>query len=121
MEKEDLYIKTLTDIGLPENEAKVYFATLSLGQTSVLQVARATDIKRTTVYHTIEALKQKGLVAIEMKGFKSFYVAEDPERLSRVLESRAKVFEGILPDLSAKFKTKNKEGSIREYQGLKAV
>jgi len=121
MEKENLYIKTLVDIGLPENEAKVYLAILSLGETTALQIARVADIKRTTVYHIIEALKQKGFISIEMKGLKSVFIAEDPERLSRILESKTKVFAGILPDLSAKFISKNNKSSIREYQGLKAV
>lgn len=121
MENTDVYTKTLIDIGLPENEARVYIAVLSLGETTALQVARVTDIKRTTVYHTIELLKQKGLVSLQTRGLKNFFVAEDPERLGDVLATRAKIFEGILPELSSKFRTKNKEGSVREYLGLKAV
>ena len=121
MEKDNLYIKTLIEIGMPENEARVYLTILSLGETTALQISRITEIKRSTVYHTIESLKQKGLVVLQLKGLKSTFVAEDPEKLSRILESQAKIFEGILPDLLAKYKTKNQEGSIREYKGLKAI
>lgn len=121
MQNIQIITKTLTDLGFSDNEVQVYLATLSLGETTVLQIARVTDIKRTTVYHTLEILKQKGLVAVQTRGFKNLIVPEDPERLQEFIESRTKTFQSILPDLVSVFRTKNKKGSIREYVGLQAI
>lgn len=114
-------IKTLTDIGFSENEAQVYIAVLSLGETTVLQIARITEIKRTTVYHILESLQQKNLIMIQIKGFKKFFVAENPEHLSDIIHTRTKIFQQVLPELTAAYRTKNKKGSIREHIGLQSV
>ncbi len=121
MNKDTSIYKILTDIGLPELEAKVYLAILQLGETTVLKISRATEIKRTTIYHVIESLKQKGLVSEDVQGLKSFLVAEDPQKLSQLLNARAKTFEGILPILSAQYQTKNKTGDTKIYIGAQAI
>lgn len=90
---------TLTNLGLTEKEAKVYLANLALGPTTILQITRGAELKRTTVYSIIESLKQKGLINIEARGFKKLFVAENPERLESILEEKnnkiKKFFAGI--------------------------
>ena len=51
----------LKNIGLSETEAEVYLASLSLGPTTILKIARSSGVKRTSVYTIIDALKEKGL------------------------------------------------------------
>ncbi len=111
----------LKNIGLDTHEAKVYLAALSLGNTTVLQLSRVTDIKRTTLYGTIEALKKKGLMKIETHGFKKFFVAENPERLSVVLEEKVKEFKKNLPALDVLYSPKNAENVIAYHEGLQSV
>ena len=60
---------------------------MSLGSTTVLKIARETGIKRSTVYLAIDSLKQKGLINIEVKGFKKFIVAQDPEVLQNMIKA----------------------------------
>lgn len=121
MDKKDFFIKNLAEIGLSENEAAVYFALLSLGATTVLKVAKATGIKRTTVYHTIDSLIEKGIARIEHVGLKKLYAAEDPARLKEVLESRTKSLEKLLPDLNALHVNRGIEGTIKQFEGMRAI
>src|SRR3990170_8288815 len=114
-------IKTLQDIGLSENEAAVYVAGLSLGPTTAIKIARQTGIKRPTVYTVIESLKEKGLMNIEIKGFKQHYVSENPDRLKEVLEQRKKELNKKIPELQALFNLKGEEGSIKYYEGLEGI
>jgi sugar-specific transcriptional regulator TrmB len=65
--------KILTDLGLSEHEALVYLANISLGPTTILKIAQAAEIKRTTVYAVIESLKTKGLINVQIKGFKKLF------------------------------------------------
>ena len=53
-------INTLKEFGLTSNESKTYLAALELGQTTVQELGKKAKIKRTTVYTTLEGLKQKG-------------------------------------------------------------
>lgn len=111
----------LTDLGLNPNESAVYYAALNLGPATIQQIASAAGIKRTTVYYVVESLKQKGLITLEIKGFKKKFVAENPEKLEVMLETRRLQLKNMLPELSALYNIKGGESFIKYYEGLKAV
>lgn len=114
-------LKSLTELGLSENEAKTYLAALSLGPTTALKLSRATDIKRSTVYLTIESLKKKGLMRIELPGLKQLFVAEHPHRLEAALASREQLLKRVMPDLEALYNLKGEESTVKYYEGIEAV
>ncbi len=121
MQKNNKLVEILKEIGLSENEASVYFTMLSLGSSTVLNISRTSKIKRTTVYSTLETLKQKGLVNIQVKGFKQFFVAEDPKKLENILEERRNKFKNALGEFSALYNLKGGESFIKYYEGIEAV
>ncbi len=114
-------VDTLKDIGLTENEAQIYYACLALGPATVLKISKSAQVKRTTVYSVVESLKQKGLMRIEIRGFKQLYVAEDPEKLEGILERRREEFKKNLPEFAALYNLKGGEGFIKYYEGLEAI
>lgn len=118
---ENKLINMLKDLGLTENEAKVYYASLSLGPTTILNIARAAETKRTTVYSVVESLKEKGLMRLNIKGFKQLYVAEAPAKLESILESKKSQLHSTLPEFSALYNLQGGEGFIKHYEGLEAV
>ncbi len=119
--KNDKLLVILKNIGLDESEAQVYLTSLSLGSTTVLKIARASNLKRTTVYGVIESLQTKGLMRIELKGLKQLYVAENPEKLEVMLESRQREFSASLPEFMALHKLQGTESVIKFYTGIKAM
>ncbi|MDP9249078.1 MAG: BlaI/MecI/CopY family transcriptional regulator [bacterium] len=116
--KNDKLLNILKNIGLEQKEASVYLASLSLGPTSILRLARACDIKRTTIYGIVENLKQKGLISIEQKGLKHIYTPENPEKLELMLESRQSEFKNVLPEFLGLYKLKGEESVIKYYTGI---
>jgi len=112
-------LEILKDIGLDETEAQVYLTSLSLGPTTVLKIARMSEIKRTTIYGVIDSLKNKGLMRIELKGLKQLYIAENPEKLEDILDNRKREFSAKLPNFMALYKLEGGESSIKYYTGLK--
>lgn len=119
--KKEKILSILTSIGLKETEAAVYFAALTLGPSSVLAISRHSGIKRATVYTIISALQQKGLILVEMQGFKKLFAAERPEKLESILDAQKELLHSALPELSSLYDLKGEEGSIRYYEGLEAV
>ena len=115
------YIEILKEIGLSEHESAVYFTMVSLGPSPVLKIARASEVKRTTIYSVIESLKEKGLVRMELKGFKSLFVAESPEKLENILENRKNQFKKHLNDFLAIYNKGGGETLIKIYEGLEAT
>ena len=120
MSKKDLKT-TLKDLGLSENEASVYLASMALGPTTVLQISQTAELRRTTVYSVIEELKKKGLMKIELAGFKQLYTAEDPKKLKVMLKKKETTFEELLPEFEALYNLKESGSEILYYQGLESV
>lgn len=114
-------VKDLVDFGLSDNEARVYLSALALGLTTASEIAKNAEMNRTTVYPVVETLKAKGLIGTEVKGFKRFFVAEPPEKLERVLESRKEKLREILPELSAIHALKSGQSFIKYYEGVAGV
>ncbi len=112
-------LKILQAIGLGENEAQVYFAALTLGPTTALKISRMTGIKRATTYTVIDALQRRGVVTIEMKGFKKLFVAEAPEKLEFILQQQKELLATALPDLKSLHQLQGQDGSIRYYLFLR--
>lgn len=115
------YIELLKDVGLSEHEAEVYFSMVSLGPVPVLRIARASGVKRTTIYSILESLKSKGLVRVEPRGLKSLFVAESPERLETVLENRKNQFRKNLLDFMQIYNKGGGESLIKIYEGTEAA
>lgn len=115
------HIRTLSELGLSENEARVYLAALMLGPTSVLRIAKTAGLKRTTVYPLLESLRRAGLVHEELRGFKKVFVAENPRELESMLEARRRTLQDALPELSALYNLKSGDDTIRFFEGIEAT
>lgn len=120
MDKNNL-IKLISDFGLTDNEARIYIASLSLGASSILKISKEANIKRTTSYSVIESLKQKGLMYIEQKGWKQYYVAENPEKLASIIEKKKEKLQIGLPYLMSLYNMKGHDSLIKYYEGLELV
>ena len=119
--KNSKLLAILNDIGLSNNESEVYLASLSLGATTILRIARSAEMKRSTVYSIIDSLKQKGLMKTEIKGLKSTFVAESPERLEIILENRKNEFKNNLPEFLALYNLKDTQSTIKYYEGFESL
>jgi len=116
----------LIDYGLSDIETDLYLGLLETGPTTILEIAKHTGIKRSTVHLNVENLIQKGLVSQTRHGVRRRIVAEAPEKLGFILEQkkwRIKELESKLPDIVKKIHKKipetKKESKVgvRYYEG----
>jgi sugar-specific transcriptional regulator TrmB len=112
---------TLIDLGLTDKEASIYLGALALGPTTILKIAQNSGLKRTTAYSIIESLKQKGLINIEIRGWKKLFVAENPKKLKSLLEEKKQSLEETLPNFLSIYNTKGDENAIKYFEGLTSV
>lgn len=80
----------LLSAGLSEKEARVYLVLLSLGRGTVSEIARQSNINRTTGYDLLDTLVGYGFIRISGKEPKQEYVAESPDTVVNFLEKRKK-------------------------------
>ena len=79
--------------GLSENEAKIYLAILETGEASILDIARKSKIKRTSLYYMIDDLTARAVIHKTKRNKKIYYVATSPTDLLKQFRLRATEFE----------------------------
>lgn len=123
--------RILKKIGLSKKETQAYLAALELGTATAQQIANKAEINRSTAYACLENLINMGLVTGFEKSRKSFFAAENPENLRRLLEAKEaslqtnrQQLESELPRLKAIFNQAENKPIIHFFegkQGLKAI
>ena len=121
-------ISSIEDLGLSNKEARIYVASLMLGASGVQSIADYSGIKRVTTYVILESLVTLGLVSQIVKGKKTFFIAEDPTNLRRLLDKREQEvkeqkqsFETILPSLLGLKALPKESPSVRFYEGVEGI
>ncbi|MFA5791467.1 MAG: helix-turn-helix domain-containing protein [Candidatus Paceibacterota bacterium] len=117
----------LKKLGLTKHEAKVYLVALSLGPSTVLQLANHTEIKRPTVYLATKNLIRQGLM-YQTLNKKNLFIAEKPQKLEkltkrlrrRVIDAEI-LLESILPELVKLPKQYNEEPKVTFYSGVEGI
>jgi sugar-specific transcriptional regulator TrmB len=118
----------LKNLDLSEKEATVYIASLELGLSTIQEIARKSQISRSTTYEVIESLTKKELMSALTKGKKKYFSAEGPERLmalidikEREFEKRKKELKAILPELKELSRLSRERPKIKFYEGKQGI
>lgn len=107
----------LSASGLDEKESVAYMALLELGQASMSELVKKSELKRSTLYFIIEVLHKKRLVSIVKKGKKTIYSAEDPKRLLEQADENRRNLEYAMPELLSIANNIVKKPKVRFFEG----
>ncbi|MFA6171491.1 MAG: helix-turn-helix domain-containing protein [Patescibacteria group bacterium] len=118
----------LKKLDLSDKEIKIYLKLLEQGALSVRVLSELTGLNRGTAYDILKQLQELGLVSYYHQDTKQKFVAEDPEKLLKLLnnkedrlhEAKKKIKE-IIPELKS---LKEKEGDrpvTKFYEGKEGV
>lgn len=89
-------------LGLKEEHAKIYIASLEWGETSITNLAERADIPRTTAYPFVEELVAMGILKKSLKHGKKNYMPADPEFLKELLKKRSEEIQKLNSELEEK-------------------
>jgi len=104
----------LKEVGLSNNEAKIYKMLLEAGPSLVGEISLKTKIHRRNVYDSIEKLKEMGFASWTLKNNRKYFEAVDPKRIIDIFDEKKEKVKEIIP----KIKMKNyKEQNVRVYTG----
>jgi|SRR3989344_2467403 len=107
----------LQNIGLSKKEAEVYTLLVELGESSVLDIAKRSAIKRPTVYVILRSLQDRGLASKVLKGKRTLFVPRHPRTLMGEAELRLKAVERIMPQLESLLRQKEGKPRVMIYEG----
>lgn len=121
-------VNQLMNIGLSDNEARVYMAMLELGSASVMEISQKAGINRPTAYVQIESLKEFGLVSTQTKGKKQLFIAESPDQLEFVLDKKLdeikqkkEEFQRTIPELLDLYRSSGVHPQVRFFEGAEGI
>ncbi|MEK7672895.1 MAG: helix-turn-helix domain-containing protein [Patescibacteria group bacterium] len=114
-------LNELTALGLTSEEAKVYLAILELGGSYASNIARKAGINRATCYHTINNLKEKGLINSYTKGKILWFNAENPQKIINIQQEKVNIAKNLIPELLSISNTLTFKPKIRFYEGLEGI
>jgi len=121
-------IKKLKQLGLNNNEAEAYLALLKMEQCTISKLGLEILIPRTTLYYSIQGLKEKGFIFERIKGKKRYFSPRQPDFLAKKASAqleKAKEINNKTSDLIKSLKkiTKNSPSNtkIEHYEGKDGV
>ena len=95
-------LQRLREIGLGENEAKLYLALVKRHPASGYELARASGVPSSKVYEVLARLREKELVFVTDGGRATRYIPADPDEfVERYARRMARALDGLKQDLHA--------------------
>lgn len=113
--------KTLETVGFNEKEASIYVATLKSGPETATGIAKASGIKRTTVYFVLEQLISRGIIGTKQTRTTTFYSAISPRRLGAMFIEKNKILENALPEFDKIYKSQLHKPQVQVFEGIDGV
>jgi len=121
-------ISILKKVGLSDKEVKVYLKLLEYGAVSVRSLAELTELNRGTTYDILKKLQESGLVSYFHQDTKQRFVAEDPEKILKMVDSEKSKLEdarGKIEELIPELKSLQDKGGSRPvtkfYEGKDGI
>ncbi len=94
-----MYLEILEQMGLTQNESKVYEALLYLGESNTNKISIKSNVHRRNVYDSLNKLIQKGLVSETFVKGERFFKAITPDRFKEMIKEKEIVLDSLLPEM----------------------
>lgn len=112
-----MYLETLEEIGLSQNEAKIYEGLLELGVSSVPHIALKTGVHKRNIYDIIPKMMRKGLIYQIADTRENRYGPVSPDKLGDIIWEKDEKLKTILPNLTKQFKKAATKEAVYIYKG----
>ena len=114
-------IEKLNEIGLKDNEAKVYLSLLKLGQVKSGPLVKETHLHRVLIYDAIDSLIEKGFVSYVIKENIKYFSATEPSRILRYIKEKEKIAEEFVKEAENLVKKHKNNQKIEVFEGQKGL
>jgi len=118
----------LIALGLTDKESGVYLALIQGGEMTAEQLARLSKLNRSTAYVQIKSLQEDGLISTFKRGKKTYFAAESPNNLDRILDRRSQEIDQqrleakmLVPELLKIFGSTVERPAVRVFEGKEGL
>jgi sugar-specific transcriptional regulator TrmB len=111
----------LTKYGLTEHETLIYICLLKHVEATAFTLAKETHIPRATTYRILDSLKEMKMVSVWKKNNISYFSAESPNRLLKLLDEKKEMLNSILPEMMNLRQIDSLTPATRIYEGKEGL
>ena len=113
--------KELTEIGLTNNQAKVYLELVKRPEQTGGEIAKKLLIDRSFTYGILNSLVEKGMIGHIIKENKKVFITTNPENLLKEVEEKKNKISKIVEELKKIKSEENEEKSVEVYEGKAGI
>ena len=92
----------IMNLGFSEKAARVYVASLELGEATVQELAKQSKLKRTTVYYVLSELTERGALLLTKRNKKWYYLPAEPREVIKRSRERFSETEAMIEVLESR-------------------
>lgn len=107
----------LREIGLTDNEIRIYLEALKRGESLASELAESTGVNRTLTYQILNNLMKRGLLSYVIKNNVKYFKAATPTKIIDFLKEKEMNIQKLIPDLLKLAKPQEKKYSVELYEG----
>lgn len=111
----------LNEIGLTDNEIRVYLELLKHGEALASELSEKTGVNRTLTYQILNNLMGRGLIGYLIKNNIKYFVAANPNKLIDFLKEKEMNIQKIIPEMLKMAKPRDKKYSVELYDGKEGL
>jgi HTH-type transcriptional regulator, sugar sensing transcriptional regulator len=112
-----MYEDQLKELGLTDNEAKIYVLLLKQGMMNPSEISQKLGLHRGYVYDALERMQEKEVVNSVLKSNKKYFQATNPQNLVELLKFKLDNLQKIIPDLKKLSGLNKEETSVEVHKG----
>jgi sugar-specific transcriptional regulator TrmB len=116
-----MLLSDLQELGLSDEEAKVYLAVLELGGSYVSAIGKKAGVHRVACYYTLDKLTKKGMLSSFTKNKMKYFSVESPQILVNQMEEKYEKAKSMLPELLSITNAMAYKPKIQYYEGLAGI
>jgi predicted transcriptional regulator len=123
-----MLLQAFRNLGLTENEIKIYSALLKLGESTSGQIVKESDLRTGRLYNILESLKNKGFISEITKNNIKYFSPAEPQKFKEYIEKKKEELDGqekevdkIMPEIMEMINSKKTKQKIEIYTGLEGL
>jgi sugar-specific transcriptional regulator TrmB len=120
--------QTLQEIGLTQNEIKVYLALLDTGESKTGEILKRSGLNSGKIYEILDSLQKKGFASFVVKSGVKYFSPADPKRVLDYLEEKKQAiarqeqdYQQVLPEILKRVSQRRTGSRIEIFTGLKGM
>jgi sugar-specific transcriptional regulator TrmB len=107
----------LKELGLTDNESKVYSSLLEMGPVHAGLLTRKSGLHRRVVYDTLDRLIKKGLVGYIIQNHVRLFQVANPSRFIDIVKEREAIVKELMPQMEFLYKKTRENEETNFYKG----